>query len=51
MRAAYAELEFALSPGVITRDASIGNDLRDWRGHPVMIELDRFAVGPRDLLA
>jgi aminoglycoside phosphotransferase (APT) family kinase protein len=48
MRAAYAGLEFTLPPGVIHGDASIGNVLRDSRGHPVVIDLDGFAVGPRE---
>jgi aminoglycoside phosphotransferase len=48
MRAAYAGLEFTLRPGVIHGDASIGNVLRDSRGHPVVIDLDGFAVGPRE---
>ena len=48
MRAAYAELEFALPPGVIHGDASIGNVLRDSDGHPVVIDLDGFAIGPRE---
>ena len=48
MRAAYAGLEFPLPPGVIHGDASIGNVLRDRHGHPVVIDLDGFAVGPRE---
>ena len=48
MRAAYAGLEFTLPAGVIHGDASIGNVLRDSRGHPVVIDLDGFAVGPRE---
>lgn len=48
MRAAYAELEFTLPPGVIHGDASIGNVLRDTSGNPVVIDLDGFAVGPRE---
>ena len=48
MRAAYAGLEFPLPPGVIHGDASIGNVLRDRRGRPVVIDLDGFAVGPRE---
>jgi hypothetical protein len=46
MRALYAGLEFVLPPGVVQGDASIGNVLRDDRGHPVVIDLDGFAVGP-----
>jgi hypothetical protein len=48
MRAAYAELEFTLPPGVIHGDASIGNVLRDTQGNPVVIDLDGFAIGPRE---
>jgi aminoglycoside phosphotransferase (APT) family kinase protein len=48
MRALYAGLEFTLPPGVVHGDASIGNVLRDDRGHPVVIDLDGFAVGPRE---
>jgi len=48
MRTAYAGLEFALPPGVIHGDANVGNVLRDRHGHPVMIDLDGFAVGPRE---
>jgi len=44
----YAQLEFALPPGVIHGDASIGNVLRDYRGNPVVIDLDGFAIGPRE---
>jgi aminoglycoside phosphotransferase (APT) family kinase protein len=48
MRALYAGLEFTLPPGVIHGDASIGNVLRDNHGHPVVIDLDGFAIGPRE---
>ena len=48
MQALYAGLEFTLPPGVIHGDASIGNVLRDSDGHPVVIDLDGFAVGPRE---
>jgi streptomycin 6-kinase len=48
MQAAYAGLEFALPCGVIHGDANVGNVLRDDHGHPVMIDLDGFAVGPRE---
>ena len=48
MRAAYAGLEFTLPPGIIHGDASIGNVLRDTDGDPVVIDLDGFAVGPRE---
>ena len=48
LRGAYAGLEFALPPGVIHGDANVGNVLRDRHGHPVMIDLDGFAIGPRE---
>ena len=48
MRAAYAGLEFILPPGVIHGDANVGNVLRDNHGHPVVIDLDGFAIGPRE---
>lgn len=44
----YAGLEFALPHGVIHGDASIGNVLSDADGHPVVIDLDDFATGPRE---
>jgi aminoglycoside phosphotransferase (APT) family kinase protein len=44
----YADLEFALAPGVIHGDAGIGNVLQDSGGNPVVIDLDGFAVGPRE---
>jgi hypothetical protein len=44
----YAELEFVLPPGLIHGDASIGNVLRDYQGKPVLIDLDGFAIGPRE---
>jgi Ser/Thr protein kinase RdoA (MazF antagonist) len=44
----YARLDFALPPGVIHGDANIGNVLRDERGNPVVIDLDGFAMGPRE---
>ena len=45
---AYAGLEFVLPLGVIHGDASVGNVLRDRRGAPVLIDLDGFAIGPRE---
>jgi aminoglycoside phosphotransferase (APT) family kinase protein len=48
LRGAYAGLDFALPPGVIHGDANVGNVLRDRHGHPVMIDLDGFAIGPRE---
>lgn len=48
LRAEYACLDFALPEGVIHGDASIGNVLRGYHGNPVVIDLDDFAVGPRE---
>jgi thiamine kinase-like enzyme len=48
MRDAYDNLEFVLPQGVIHGDASVGNVLRDSHGNPVVIDLDGFAVGPRE---
>jgi Phosphotransferase enzyme family len=45
---AYAGLEFVLPPGVIHGDASVGNVPRDSSGAPVLIDLDGFAIGPRE---
>jgi thiamine kinase-like enzyme len=45
---AYANLEFVLPQGVIHGDASIGNVLHDSDGNPVLIDLDGFAIGPRE---
>jgi len=44
----YENLEFVLPPGVIHGDASVGNVLRDSHGNPVLIDLDGFAIGPRE---
>jgi aminoglycoside phosphotransferase (APT) family kinase protein len=44
----YTGLRFALEPGVIHGDASIGNVLHDSQGKPVLIDLDGFAIGPRE---
>ena len=48
MQDAYAGLDFTLPPGVIHGDASVGNVLRDRSGNPVVIDLDGFAIGPRE---
>jgi aminoglycoside phosphotransferase (APT) family kinase protein len=45
---AYAGLNFTLPPGVIHGDANVGNVLLDHSGHPVVIDLDGFAIGPRE---
>jgi aminoglycoside phosphotransferase (APT) family kinase protein len=44
----YARLDFVLPQGVIHGDANIGNVLHDEHGKPVVIDLDGFAVGPRE---
>ena len=44
----YARLDFALLPGVIHGDANVGNVLHDRDGNPVVIDLDGFAIGPRE---
>ncbi len=48
MRDQYSELEFVLPRGVIHGDANVGNVLRDYHGNPVVIDLDGFAIGPRE---
>jgi aminoglycoside phosphotransferase (APT) family kinase protein len=45
---AYAGLNFTLPPGVIHGDANVGNVLLDQSAHPVVIDLDGFAIGPRE---
>jgi Ser/Thr protein kinase RdoA (MazF antagonist) len=48
LRAGYAELAFVLPQGVIHGDASVGNVIHDDEGRPVVIDLDGFAIGPRE---
>jgi thiamine kinase-like enzyme len=48
MREKYAGLKFMLPQGVIHGDAGIGNVLHDRHGKPVVIDLDGFAIGPRE---
>jgi len=48
LRSQYAALEFALPRGVIHGDANVGNVLHDRQGRPVVIDLDGFAIGPRE---
>jgi thiamine kinase-like enzyme len=45
---AYDNLKFVLPQGVIHGDASVGNVLLDSHGNPVVIDLDGFAIGPRE---
>jgi len=48
LRAQHARLQFELPAGVIHGDASVGNVIRDGAGRPVLIDLDGFAIGPRE---
>ena len=48
MRRSYGELDFVLPQGVIHGDANVGNVLHDSNGEPVVIDLDGFAIGPRE---
>jgi aminoglycoside phosphotransferase (APT) family kinase protein len=48
MRESYGKLHFVLPQGVIHGDANVGNVLHDWNGNPVVIDLDSFAIGPRE---
>jgi aminoglycoside phosphotransferase (APT) family kinase protein len=48
LQESYAHLDFALPQGVIHGDANVGNVLRDRNGQPVVIDLDGFAIGPRE---
>ncbi len=47
-RETFDDLPFALPRGVIHGDANVGNVLLDRDGRPVLIDLDSFAVGPRE---
>lgn len=44
----YGRLDFVLPFGVIHGDANIGNVLRDRAGRAVLIDLDGFALAPRE---
>ena len=44
----YSGLEFVLPAGVIHGDASVGNVIHDRDTRPVLIDLDGFAIGPRE---
>jgi aminoglycoside phosphotransferase (APT) family kinase protein len=48
LRKDFDDLDFVLPVGAIHGDASIGNVLRDRRGEPVLVDLDGFAIGPRE---
>jgi hypothetical protein len=47
-RRSFADLPFALAPGVIHGDANVGNVLLDDAGEAVLIDLDSFSRGPRE---
>jgi hypothetical protein len=44
----YADLRYALPSGPLHGDFNIGNVLRDSSGRPTVIDLDGFAIGPRE---
>lgn len=48
LRSRYETLTFPLPPGVIHGDANVGNVILSRDGDPVLIDLDGFAVGPRE---
>jgi aminoglycoside phosphotransferase (APT) family kinase protein len=48
LRSRYETLRFPLPPGVIHGDANVGNVILSRDGQPVLIDLDGFAVGPRE---
>jgi aminoglycoside phosphotransferase (APT) family kinase protein len=48
LREQFGKLSFALPRGPVHGDANVGNLLRDGSGDAVLIDLDGFAVGPRE---
>jgi aminoglycoside phosphotransferase (APT) family kinase protein len=48
LRRTYETLDFPLPPGVIHGDANVGNVILSRDGEPVLIDLDGFAMGPRE---
>jgi aminoglycoside phosphotransferase (APT) family kinase protein len=48
LRGKYDGLDFVLKPGPIHGDANVGNVILDRDGNPLLIDLDSFAVGPRE---
>ena len=49
LRESYAHLELVLPPGPVHGDANVSSVLRSmWDGSPVLMDLDGFAVGPRE---
>ena len=47
-RRTFRTLDFRLGTGVIHGDANVGNVLIDEQGQAVLIDLDSFAIGPRE---
>jgi aminoglycoside phosphotransferase (APT) family kinase protein len=47
-RRTFPTLDFTLGIGVIHGDANVGNVLLDEHGQAVLIDLDNFAIGPRE---
>jgi hypothetical protein len=47
-RSAFTSLPFVLPAGVVHGDANVGNVLLDDCANPVLIDLDSFAIGPRE---
>src|SRR3954454_1028706 len=47
-RRTFSTLDFRLGTGVIHGDANVGNVLLDEQGRAVLIDLDSFAIGPRE---
>ncbi|MEV5301298.1 phosphotransferase family protein [Amycolatopsis methanolica] len=48
LRSRYRSLNFVLAPGVIHGDANVGNVIFDRNGNVLLIDLDSFAIGPRE---
>lgn len=48
LRDSYERLTFPLRAGPIHGDANVGNVILDRDGHPLLIDLDSFATGPRE---
>ena len=49
LREGYAHLKLVLPPGPVHGDANVSSVLQSmWDGSPVLMDLDGFAVGPRE---
>nr|WP_269810175.1 aminoglycoside phosphotransferase family protein [Kineosporia rhizophila] len=48
VRRGYSDLNWQLGFGPVHGDASVGNVLLDQQGTPTLIDLDEFAIGPRE---